>query len=261
MPPSSAVTEMLAGACGSGVPPRWALTADDSVDFIGVLVRFYRDGQALSIRLYTAAVRPAFLTTENFANPYPLGQWLRDHDPVHWSTEFHAWLLTRYADVSACLHDPRLASDRVPPVEQMGKSMEPLRPLFRTMRRMFLYRDAPEHTRMRRAVHQTFTRASIERWRTEIQRLVRERLDEIDGQPEADLLSALARPLPINVIRMVLGIPAEAAAQLEIWSEDVSRFVGNFSHPPDRLASIQKSILEFSDFLRTQVEERRRGRP
>ena len=53
------------------------------------------------------------LTPEALANPYPVYERLRREDPVHWSEILQAWILTRYDDVVAVLHDPRVSADRV----------------------------------------------------------------------------------------------------------------------------------------------------
>ena len=36
-------------------------------------------------------------------DPYPFFQVLREHDPVHWSEQLSAWVLTRYDDVAAAI--------------------------------------------------------------------------------------------------------------------------------------------------------------
>jgi cytochrome P450 len=205
-------------------------------------------------------VRPSFLSEETFADPYPLARWLRENDPVHRSPELHAWVLTRYADVVASLHDPRLPADRQPSADQLAKTgLEPLRPLYATLRRMIAFRDAPEHTRMRRAVQHAFTRRSIEGWRSEIQRLVGELLNPVERRSQMDVIADLALPLPLTIIRLVLGIPEDVQPRLRVWAEDVAEFVGHLSHSPDQLLAIQRGILEFSEYLRGLLDERRRG--
>lgn len=201
----------------------------------------------------------SLLSAETFADPYPVARLLREHDPVHWSRELGAWVLTRFADVSACLHDPRLAADRLPPLDRLAEfGLEPLRPLLSTVRRMFLFLDPPQHTRLRRTVNRAFTRPSIEAWRLEIERLVASLVDGLDGRDRADLLTDLAQPLPLSIIRLVLGIPEEAQPRLKAWSEDVSRFFGGFSHTHQLLATVQTSVLEFTEYLRALLDVRRR---
>ena len=148
----------------------------------------------------------SLLSPATFADPYPVARLLREQDPVHWSRELGSWVLTRYADVSSCLHDPRLSADRLPPLDRLAEfGLEPLRPLMSTVRRMFLFLDPPQHTRLRRTVNRAFTRPSIEAWRLEIERLVVTLLDRLEGRESAELLAEVAQPLPLAMIRLVLG--------------------------------------------------------
>jgi cytochrome P450 len=205
-------------------------------------------------------VPPAFLTTETFENPYPLARELRDRDPVHWSPEFGAFVLTRYADVAASLHDPRLAADRLWALDRLAEfGMEHLRPLFTTMRRMFLFRDPPDHTRLRKIMNRAFTRPSVEGWRTETRRRIDELLDAAAERGRMDVLADVAQPLPLSVIRIVLGIPPQAEPDLRRWSEDISRFFGTFVHTHRLLGAVQRSVLEFTDYLRGLLDEKRRS--
>ena len=49
---------------------------------------------------------------EAVANSYPLFKRMRSEDPVHYCEFGGYWVLTRYRDVEAALHDERLSSDR-----------------------------------------------------------------------------------------------------------------------------------------------------
>ena len=201
-----------------------------------------------------------FLTPDTFENPYPLARELREHDPVHWSAEFGAFVLTRYADVAASLHDPRLAADRLWALDRLQEfGMEHLRPLFTTMRRMFLFRDPPDHTRLRKIMNRAFTKPSVEGWRTETRRRLDELIDRAAPSGRMEVLADLAQPLPLFVIRVVLGIPPEAEPQLRRWSNDISRFFGTFVHTHRLLNAVQASVLEFTAYLEALLEEKRRS--
>src|ERR1700757_4932493 len=51
----------------------------------------------------------------SIADPYPVFCQLREQEPLHRSHVLGGVVLTRYADVKACLNDPRLSSDRITP--------------------------------------------------------------------------------------------------------------------------------------------------
>src|ERR671923_82269 len=59
------------------------------------------------------------LTPQVRADPYPLYERLRTEDPVHWDPFLHAWVVTRYADVVAVLHDVRFSAHRTPTPEHL----------------------------------------------------------------------------------------------------------------------------------------------
>ena len=86
------------------------------------------------------------------ADPFPLYQRLRDEDPAHWSTELKAWVLTRYEDVRRVCLDARMSSDRLRPFFGALPSAEAARlaELMRILTLWMVFRDPPEHTRLRR---------------------------------------------------------------------------------------------------------------
>ena len=57
---------------------------------------------------------------EMLADPYPVYRRLRETDPVHWHEPFGAWVLTRYDDVVAALHDPRFSAERTGAMQEMA---------------------------------------------------------------------------------------------------------------------------------------------
>ncbi|GAA1688592.1 cytochrome P450 [Fodinicola feengrottensis] len=74
-------------------------------------------------------------------------------------------------------------------------------PYLRTMSEM----DGPEHSRLRRLVAPSFTPRRAADFRPRIQAIVDSLLDNLTG--EVDLLETFARPLPIEVICELVGIP------------------------------------------------------
>jgi cytochrome P450 len=112
------------------------------------------------------------------------------------------WALTRHGDARAMLADPRFAIT--------GSSF--LRPdvpadclpYLRTMSEL----DGPEHARLRRLVAPAFTPRRAAEFRPRIEPLVARLLDALPGGGTVDLLDAFVRPLPMDVICELVGIPA-----------------------------------------------------
>src|SRR5262249_4218168 len=85
-------------------------------------------------------------------------------------------------------------------------------PYLRTMQEM----DGPEHARLRRLVAPAFTARRAAAFRPRIEPIVEDLLDRLAGHARpgpgpgpgpVDLLAPLARPLPIEVICELVGIP------------------------------------------------------
>jgi cytochrome P450 len=168
--------------------------------------------------------------TAFLANPYPTYGRLRAEDPVH-RTPLGLWVLTRYEDVALVLRDPRFSREGLETAFAGvdGEAAESGR-----RQPSMLYRDPPDHTRLRAAVSRTFTPRAMEAWRPRIQQVVDERLDRVQGAGAMDVIADLAAPLPVAVIGELLGVPSEDRASLVGLSADVARSLDALPVPADR---------------------------
>lgn len=173
---------------------------------------------------------------EMLADPYPVYRRLRETDPVHWHEPFHAWVLTRYADVSAVLHDDaRFSSERTAWMREAAHQ-ENAAPLFAFLANRMLYTDPPRHTRLRGLVSKAFTPHAVEAMAPHIQQLVDAFLGRVEAQGRMDIVADLAYPLPVTVICEMLGVPAEDRDRLKRWSDE---FILYFSNHPANITREQ----------------------
>jgi cytochrome P450 PksS len=144
-------------------------------------------------------------------DPYPVYARLRREAPVaRANAKFlgEAWLVTRYADVTAVLKDPRFSSD----VRRRGLGGEPEAPS-RWMPRMatlmqdsMILMDDPDHARLRNLVHLAFTPRRVERLAVRVAEIVDELLDRAERKGRFDLIADFALPLPVTVISELMGV-------------------------------------------------------
>jgi cytochrome P450 len=114
------------------------------------------------------------------------------------------WAVTRHDGARALLGDPRFELNT-------GSFIRPdvpedCLPYMRTMSEM----DGPEHTRLRRLVSPAFTARRAAGFRPRIEPIVENLLDDLPDHAEGgsvDLFRHLARPLPMDVICELVGIP------------------------------------------------------
>jgi cytochrome P450 len=196
------------------------------------------------------------------ADPYPVYDRLRASDPVHWHEPFGAWVLTRYADVAAVLHDPRFSAERTGKMQEMAGSAD-LGPFFEFLSARMLYADPPRHTRLRGLVSKAFTPHAVEAMRPHVQALVDQFLDRVQGQGRMDVIADLAYPLPVTVIVEMLGVPVQDRDQLKKWSDDFvvyfSKHLGQVT-PEEYRRSAQAVAAERAYFGAAAAERRRQPR-
>ncbi|MGX2993264.1 cytochrome P450 family protein [Streptomyces sp. JNUCC 64] len=153
-------------------------------------------------------------------DPYPVYRRLRERAPVHRIHDpngIEHWLVTRYEDARAALADGRLSRDPKHAWEALRRSglyqegdegSEP----------HMLNSDPPDHTRLRRLVSKAFTPRRVEAMRPRVQRITDDLLDAVAPLGTADLITALAFPLPITVICELLGVPTGDRDRFRVWS-------------------------------------------
>jgi cytochrome P450 len=201
------------------------------------------------------------------ADPYPLYRTLRGQSPVFHGPEGQ-WVLTRYADVSAALNDPRLITGidvgRVQafPEELRGTVAALMRPL-----RMFMVScNPPEHTRLRALVNKALTPPAVAAMRPQIEARVDELLDAIvaradrsTGEGECDIVHDFAYPLPVTIISALLGLHAADHGRFHDWAYDLSVLWGPTSVPDvaDRVRRCERSVAALREFFGDLIARRR----
>ncbi|MFJ1825234.1 cytochrome P450 [Streptomyces sp. NPDC088178] len=136
------------------------------------------------------------------ANPYPHYEKLRAAGPVHTvrTDDFdRVWLVVGYDEGRAVLADQRYGKEWQGLVDRPDGND----PIFANM----LELDAPHHTRLRKLVTREFTARRVEALRPRVQQITDELLDAMVPAGRADLVDALAFPLPMTVICELIGVP------------------------------------------------------
>ena len=108
------------------------------------------------------------------ANPFPIFRCLQDEAPVHWSGPLKSWIITRYEDVRRVTMDAEMSADRLRPFFDTLPTDEQRRlgDLMRYLTQWAVFRDPPEHPRLRGLMNRAFTPRSIEALRPGIAAIV-----------------------------------------------------------------------------------------
>ena len=107
------------------------------------------------------------------ADPFPTYRRLREEDPVHWSPRMKAWVLTRYDDVKRVLLDREISSDRMRPffAALPGPEAARIGDVMRFLSTWMVFRDPPEHTRLRRLTAKVFNVQSMQAMRPNVEEI------------------------------------------------------------------------------------------
>ncbi|MGW5071809.1 cytochrome P450 [Rhodococcus sp. NPDC004095] len=118
------------------------------------------------------------------------------------------WLVTGYTELKMLMSDPRVSvDDRRPGFPHWNEGM--LSTVHKRPRSVFTS-DGEEHARFRRMLTRPFTLKRVDALRPAIQRITDEHIDAMLAGPQpADLVSAVALPVPSLVISEMLGVPYE----------------------------------------------------
>ncbi len=193
-------------------------------------------------------------------DPFPFYARLQDADPAHWSPLLRAWVLTRYDDVKrACLDTAGMSSDRLRPFFALLPSEERARvtQLIRYLTLWMVFRDPPEHARLRRLAAKVFNVRSINALRADIEAITGGLLERLHERREFDFIAEFAGPLPALVIMHMLGVPDGELVRLKRLSDEMAFFIGSARDTPDKYARAEAATAEMAALFRSLIALRR----
>ncbi|MEA2591507.1 MAG: hypothetical protein QOD62_1338 [Actinomycetota bacterium] len=197
------------------------------------------------------------LDPEAHADPYPQYRRLREHAPML-RGPLGYWVLSRYADIAAVLRDPRFGvgvdeASLMLATTQDGPGVATMVELSRWM----LFRDPPDHTRLRGLVSKAFTPRALEAVRPRVVEIVNGLIDDVARRDEVDLIAELALPLPVTVISELLGLPIEDQAQAREWAEAIAQVLDPIV-TEEQATRADRAVKELAAYIGRVVARRRR---
>ncbi|NIH77519.1 cytochrome P450 [Amycolatopsis viridis] len=194
---------------------------------------------------------PAFLD-----DPYPEFARLRAQAPVHRHDGLGLAIAVSHAAASAVLRHRglgRIWTDASPAEQFVSFNL--------LHRNSLLENEPPVHTRLRRSISSAFGRGHVERLRPTVAKLADELVaglaNDITAHGSADLLEALAQPLPVAVISELLDVPEADRPRLVPWSNAIVKMY-EYGLPESGRVAAEHAATEFVAFLRDLAGRRRR---
>ena len=169
-------------------------------------------------------------------------------------------MIPGYEDVLAVLHEPNRYSNAA---YGMGSDLDIM-----DGARILINTDPPEQVQLRKVVQQAFLRSSLVKLEGTISRVVDDLLsspsmrDVLAEGGEVELMSSFCRPVPAQVIALLLGVPLSDLPMFIEWSEDLSALMDSGQRGgdewPERLKRGEIAGIGLRAYLQEQIDHHRR---
>ncbi len=193
------------------------------------------------------------LPPDFYVNPYPVYDVLRQQSPVRLMPD-GSYFLTRYQEVVTVYRDAQTFSSnkKIEFEPKYGAGS----PLFEHHTASLVFNDPPLHTRIRSRIIGALTRRAIAGMESSLVTRVDSLLDNLQANGGGDLIDDFASAIPVEVIGNLLGVPHAARGPLRSWSLAI---LGALEPKLtlEQQALGNQSVVEFTQYLRTLVAERR----
>jgi cytochrome P450 len=117
-----------------------------------------------------------------------------------------------------------------------------------------LLKDEPDHRRLRKLVDKAFQRRRVRDMRGEIEAIADRLLDGFAGRDEVDLATEFSRPLPLEVICALLGLPEHDRDVFSVWAKTATSMRSSFG-----IFRAFLSMRGVIDYVRGQIDDCRRN--
>jgi cytochrome P450 len=195
-------------------------------------------------------------------NPHAILDRLRTECPVRRDSQAGTFILTRYADVRGVLSDTSLwrDPDRAEPEAVMQKRireqrLEGIEADPDGGGRSILLIDDPDHARIRNPLAKAMYKR-VARCRPQVEWVVSEILDRIDGRERFDVMADFAILVPIDVIARILGVDETRLAEFRDWSEGVIITLNPF-RTEEQTGRLIACATALSAYMKDLIEARR----
>jgi cytochrome P450 family 142 subfamily A polypeptide 1 len=145
-------------------------------------------------------------------DPYPTYAWMRANAPAYWDSTNELWGISRYDDIVEIekRKDIFISSDQDKGGYRPNLPADPA----------IIGLDDPLHYKRRNLVSRRFTPRAVTSWEDHVRGVVTRLLDAVEANGgEAEIVGALAAPLPAMMIGRLLGFEEERWPELQSWSE------------------------------------------
>ncbi len=193
------------------------------------------------------------LPADFVADPYRYFAALRARSPVHRNSD-GSCLLTRYDHMAEVYRNPALWSSdkKIEFKPKFGSS-----PLYEHHTTSLVFRDPPDHSRIRKLFQAAFTRKALAALEPRVEALVDQYLDKLADEGAMDVVADFAFLLPVQMVCEMLGVPEQDRELIRGWAAAILGGLEPVLNEAE-LASGGQAVEGFKAYLRDLVAMRKK---
>ena len=146
------------------------------------------------------------------ADPHATWKRMRDEAPVYHNEKYGFWALSRFQDVLDASLDANRFSSAYGTVLELMQDEANSSP-------MMIWKDAPQHTQLRKLVSRSFSPRRISELESRIRSICARYLDPQVGSDGFDYVEEFGARVPVMVISSLLGVPEEDQDEIREWTD------------------------------------------
>ena len=183
------------------------------------------------------------------ANPHEIWKQMRDTAPAYFNEKHDFWALSRFKDVLEASLDAQVFSSAYGTVLELMQEEGNTSP-------MMIWKDAPEHTELRKLVSRAFSPKRINELEPRIRSICTRYLDPFIDSNGFDYIEDFGAHLPVMVISSLLGVPEEDQEDIRKWTDALLHRDPGETGTSDSHEEISKQLW---GYFGQYVEERRKN--
>jgi cytochrome P450 len=198
------------------------------------------------------------LEPDQVTNPFPWLERARRETPVFYMPEYGEWCITRHEHILAVIKDTETFSSRRVSERQPLPGLTDTMPRGNPLDSSLVNTDPPAHTPLRKLAQRAFTPKMVESYAPAARRFAETLIGDLKGRGEVDLVTGFSKPLTLQVITGIVGLPAEMKPMIDRWMQDMFR-LSSYAPPlpENERKEIAARVIELDRELAALVDERR----
>jgi cytochrome P450 len=198
---------------------------------------------------------------EQLENPFPFYELLRQEEPIAFSPEIGAWLVTRYSDVRAVLsqHEIFSSGDIKRPMTTLAPAtIAILQKGYYPMVPSAVNSDGLNHRRFREPYVKALVASRIAGYEQYIRDTCNHLVDLFINDGHVEVISQFAYPMTLEVILHFMGIPQERMADAKQWGSDLMTLIC-LPLSEERQLECAQGLVAFQHYIAELIAERRQA--